>query len=92
MHHCRRICERMHDRTDADIPLRTASGKRLSTLQVVAREIRPGTFQYMEWQNRAAYNGPPPDEAVMAAAQLLRALNQGELRHHRAAPRGGWLP
>ena len=72
MHHCAggytREC--MTGRTQI-FSLRTASGKRLSTLQVVAREIRPGTFQYMEWQNRAAYNGPPPDEAVMAAAQLL---------------------
>ena len=61
----------MHDRTDPDIL--TPHGKRQATFDLagVAREIRPGTFQYMEWQNRAAYNGPPPDEAVMAAAQLL---------------------
>ncbi len=85
MHHCvggyAREC--MTGRTQI-FSLRTASGKRLSTLQVVARQIRPGTFQYMERQNRAAFNGPPPDEAVMAAGQLLRALNQGELRRNLA--------
>ena len=49
MHHCAggytREC--MTGRTQI-FSLRTASGKRLSTLQVVAREIRPGTFQYMQ--------------------------------------------
>ena len=62
--------------------LRTASGTRLSTLQLSAREIRPGIFHFTEEQNLAAYNKPPPGEAVTAAEQLLSALNQGDLPHN----------
>ena len=68
MHHCvggyDRAC--MLGRTQIFL-LRTASGTRLSTLQLSAREIRPGIFHFTEEQNLAACNKPPPGDAVAAA-------------------------
>jgi hypothetical protein len=61
--------------------LRTARGKRLSTLQLYAWKIRRSEHRFAEVQHRAAYNAPPPSLAVAAANELLAALHQGELRY-----------
>ncbi len=61
--------------------LRTARGKRLSTLQLSARKTGSGRFRFTEVQNLAAYNNPPPRTAVTAAKELLSALNGDKLRY-----------
>ena len=66
--------------------LRTARGKRLSTLQLFARRTGPETFCFVEVQHRAAHNGPPPEAAVAAARELLSALHGGKVRCHVGAP------
>ena len=66
--------------------LRTARGIRLSTLQLFAREIRPGLFHFTQKQNRAACNASPTFEADTAAKQLISALNKGEVRHSVGDP------
>ena len=86
MHHCvggyDSLC--MRGRTQI-FSLRTAKGERLSTLELVAREIRPGVFWFTEEQHLAAYNRPPPGEAVAAARQLVSALNSRRALRHVAA-------
>ncbi len=89
MHHCVGGYDRecMSGRTQI-FSLRTVRGRRLSTLQLFAREIRPGIFHFTEGQNLAFCNGPPPGTAVTAAEQLLVALNGGDLQHYLGgAPR-----
>ncbi len=86
MHHCAGGYDRecMTGRTQI-FSLRTAKGKRLSTLQLSMRGIRPGVYRFTDEQNLAAYNGRPPPEAQAAAKELLAALNKGNLRHNVAA-------
>jgi hypothetical protein len=59
--------------------LRTARGQRLSTLHLSARIVNLGKPWFIEVQNLAAHNTPPPNAAVAAATELLAALNQGKL-------------
>ncbi|MGA2259607.1 MAG: PcfJ domain-containing protein [Thermoguttaceae bacterium] len=66
--------------------LRTARGKRLSTLQLSARKTGSGRFRFEEVQNLAAYNNPPPRAAVTAAKELLSALNEDKVRYHVGPP------
>jgi len=66
--------------------LRTARGKRLSTLQLSARKTGSGRFCFTEVQNLAAYNNPPPRAAVTAAKELLSALNEDKVRYHVGPP------
>lgn len=66
--------------------LRTARGKRLSTLQLSARRTGPQRFCFTEVQNLAAYNNPPPRTAVAAAKELLSALNGDKVRYHVGPP------
>jgi hypothetical protein len=67
--------------------LRTARGRRLSTLQLSASKTRDGEFRFSVVQNRAACNASPPSAAVAAEKELLSALNEGKLPHNLAAAR-----
>jgi hypothetical protein len=91
MHHCagRYYRDCMKGLTQI-FSLRTARGKRLSTLQLYAWKVRPKKFCFSIAQHRAAYNAHAPGEAEAAAGELLSALNQGELRYRVGppAPRG----
>ena len=87
MHHCVGGYDRecMTGQTQI-FSLRTAKGKRLSTLQLSARKMRRGAFYFTVAQNLAAHNAPPPRAAVAAARELLSSLNEGKLQYHVGSP------
>ena len=65
--------------------LLSASGRRLSTLQLTAQEL-VGKLHFAEMQNAGACNERPPKAAVAAARELLSDLNKGLVRCHVGHP------